>query len=241
MVAFEGYPGISWGDGLLIHDILIFALIVLLSIFAYTFHTCYPLFEKMVRGLISLKERQNLFDTPTRESIFFNVFMRFQALFLCAVIVFLLFCRFTGLQEPGVRQAMILLGIFLVLLILFYLLKRFLYYLFSSVFITKGKYKLWNTTYHTLFYFCGISLYLPVLWLILDRQHFAGALISLITIYVIFRAVTIYVKIRIFYDKNNGFLYLISYLCAQEMIPLLFLYESLTYLHNVIGSSILWQ
>ena len=226
---------------MLIHDILVFTLIVLLSVFAYAFHTCYPLLMKMIRGLISLKERQNLFDTPTRESVFFNVFMRFQSLFLSAILFFLLFCRITRIQEKDVRQAMSLVGIFLILLISLYLLKRLLYYLYSSVFIPKGKYKLWNTTYHTLFYFFGIFLYLPVLLLILDSKRFVIALILSVVLYILFRTVTIYVKIRIFFDKNNGFLFLITYLCAQEMIPLLFLYESLTYLHNIIGSSILWQ
>jgi hypothetical protein len=238
---FEGYTGISWGDGLLIHDILVCALIVLLTLFAYTFHTCYPLFEKMIRGLISLKERPNLFDAPTRKSVFFNVFMRFQTLFLGAVIFFMIFCRMTGIQEQSVRQALILLNVFLIMLFLLYLLKHFLYYIYSRVFTSQGKYHLWDTTYHTLFYFCGILFYLPVLWLFLDRERFVGALIFAGVIFVLFRITAIYAKIRIYFDKNNGFLYLILYLCAQEIVPLLFLYESLTYLHNVVESSFLWQ
>jgi len=231
---FEGFTWIDWGDGLLIYDILVFVLIILLSVFAYAFYTCYPLFAKMFRGLISLKERQNLFDSQTRESAFLNVFLGFQALFLSAVILFLVYLRIAKIQEQGVLQAMILLSKFLFILFLFYLLKRFLYYLYSSVFTTKGKHKLWNTTYHTLFYFYGILLYLPILWLTLDRERFFGALIFFFAIFSFFRIAAIYVKIRLFYDKNNGFLHLILYLCAQEIVPLLILYESLTYLRNVI-------
>ena len=240
-VDFERYTGIGWGESLLIHDILVCALIVLLSIFAYAFHTCYPLFEKMIRGVFAFKERQNLFDTPTRESVFFNMFMRFQALFLGSVMLFWVFCRITGIRELDVRQAFILLNVLLIILIFLYLLKRLLYYLYSCVFISKGKYRLWNTAYHTLFYLYGIFLYIPAWWLILDRERFMGALILSVIFYAIFRIATIYVIIRIFYDKNNGFLYLFFYLCAQEIVPLLFLYECLTYLHNVIESSILWQ
>jgi hypothetical protein len=236
-----GFEGISWGDGLLIHDILTFVLIVLISIFAYAFHTCYPLFEKMIHGIMSLKERQNLFDAQTRESVFFNVFMRFQALFLCAVICFLVFGHRGEHGVQGVSLAVTLFVVFFIMLILTYLLKRFLYYIYSNVFTTKGKYKLWNTTYHTLFYFFGILLYLPVLWLMLDRERYTGALILCILLFASFRLAAIYIKIRIIYDKNNGFLYLITYLCAQEIVPLLFLYESLIYLQNVIVSSNLWQ
>ena len=231
---FEDFTGINWGDGLLIYDILVFVLIMLLSIFAYAMHTCYPLFVKMFRGLISLKERQNLFDTQTRESAFLNVFLGFQAVFFSAVFLFLVYSRIAEIHEQSVQQAIILLTGFFLILLLFYFLKRFLYYLYSSVFTTKGKYKLWNTTYHTLFYFYGILLYLPILWLILDREHFFGALIFFFAIFAFFRITAIYVKIRLFYDKNNGYLHLILYLCAQEIVPLLFLYESLTYLRNVI-------
>jgi len=241
MSDFDGYTGIGWGESLLIHDILVCALIVLLSIFAYAFYTCYPLFEKMIHGVFAFKERQNLFDTPTRESVFFNIFMRFQALFLATVMLFWVFCRITGIQVRDIGQALILLNVLLIMLVCLYLLKRLLYYLYSSVFISKGKYKLLNTTYHTLLYLYGIFLYIPVWWLILDREHIMGALMLSAILFAIFRISAIYVTTRIFYDKNNGFLFLSLYLCAQEIVPLLFLYECLTYLHNVIESSILWQ
>jgi len=241
MEVFEGYTGIGWGDGLLIHDILMLAIIIQLSIFAYAFYTCYPLFEKMLRECISVKERQNLFDTPTQESVFFNLFMGFQTLFLCAVFFFIAFSRLANIQEQDVSQAFILLVILFGLLILFYVLKRFLYFIYSLVFIENSKYNLWKSTYHALFCLWGISLYFPVLWLMLDRQHITGALSLFIFVFILFRITAIYVKIRIFFYKNNGLLFLISYLCAQEFIPLLFLYESLTYLHHVIETSIVWQ
>ncbi|MDR0796250.1 MAG: DUF4271 domain-containing protein [Tannerella sp.] len=239
--SFEGFSGISLSEGQLIHDILLFAFIILLVIFALTFHNCQPQFNKMLRGLVSIKERQNLFDTPTQESVFFKVFMGFQALFLCAVIFFFFFCHLADIQEQTVQQALILLSVLFVLLALFYLLKRCLYFIYGCVFTEKTKFRLWNTTYHALLYSWGVLLYCPALWLLLDREHDSAALILFLFIFFIFRISAIYVKIRIFYSKNNGFLYLFLYLCAQEIIPLLFLYKSMTYLRDVIVTSILWQ
>ena len=241
MEVFEGYIGISKENGQLIYDILLLLLFVLLSIFSYTFRTCYPLFEKMIRGFFSVKERQSLFDTPRRESFFFNIFMGFQTLFLCTVFSFLVFCRFSEILEQTANQSAILLTIFFCILILFYIFKRFIYFIFGYVMLDKEKFKLWHTTYHTLFNLWGISLYLPVFWLMLDRERIAGSLIIFIFNFILFRLSVIYMKIRIFYNKNNGFLFLNLYLCAQEIIPLLFLYESLTYLYNVFKTSILWQ
>jgi hypothetical protein len=82
-------------------------------------------------------------------------------------------------------------------------------------------------------------LYLPVFWLILDRERYTGAAILSVSFFVLFGISVNYYKIRIYYDKNNGFLYLFLYLCALEIVPLLFFFESLTYLHKVIESSFL--
>jgi hypothetical protein len=87
----------------------------------------------------------------------------------------------------------------------------------------------------------GISLYLPVVWLILDHEHLTETLFLFALFYVLFRFTLIYMTVRIFYNKNTGILYLSSYLCAQEIIPLLFLYEGMNYLYNTIEVSALWH
>ena len=240
-VVFEGYTGISLGDEPLIYDLFLLVIIVLLSCFALVFRACYPLFVQMIRGVVTIKERRNLFDNPTQETFFFDMFMRFQTLLLCAFVFFQVFCRIAALPRQNVRQTLILLAVFFIILFMFYLLKRFLYYIYGRTFTETVKFSLWNTTWHTLFYLWGILLYFPVLWLMFDRERFVGALIVFVFTYILFRILVIYVLIRIFYHKNAGLLYLSLYLCAQEIVPLLFLYKSLTYLHNVIEASILWQ
>uniref|UniRef100_UPI003FEF4BAF DUF4271 domain-containing protein n=1 Tax=Parabacteroides distasonis TaxID=823 RepID=UPI003FEF4BAF len=51
----------------------------------------------------------------------------------------------------------------------------------------------------------------------------------------------IYKTIRIFHRKNSSFLYISLYLCGQEILPLVFLYEGIIYLYNFIESSTLWH
>lgn len=241
MDVFEGYTGIRWGSELLIHDFFLLIIIVLLALFALVFRSCYPLIEKMIRGFSAIKERQNLFDTPTKENVFFGGFMRFQTLFLCAVFFFLAYCRITErLYWVFLSDFTLLIGFFLIL-ILFYLLKQSLYFMYGRIMIGKDKYRLWKNNYHASFYFWGVSLYLPVLWLMFDPVHNTGIFILFVFTYILFRFYVIYLKIHIFYPKDAGLLYFSLYLCAQEFIPLLFLYESINYLHNIIEISILWQ
>jgi hypothetical protein len=241
MDVFEGYTGIRWENELLVHDVFLLLIIVLLALFAFIFHACYPLFEKMMRGFVSMKERQTLFDTPTKENFFFAGFMGFQTLFLCAVFFYLAYCHITERLPWVLFSDFIMLIVIFILLFLFYLLKQSLYFMYGRIAVGKEKYRLWQNNYHAAFYSWGIILYLPVLWLMFDHNHFTGILGLFVFSYIVFRFYVIYLKIRIFYHKYTGLLYFSLYLCAQEIVPLLFLYESLKYLHNVIETSILWQ
>jgi hypothetical protein len=116
-----------------------------------------------------------------------------------------------------------------------------LYYVYGHILSEKGEYRLWSASYDTISYIWEILLYIPVLWLIFDGQHLSGAVVFFLSVYILFRIAVIYITIRIFYHKKTGFLYLSLYLCAQEIIPLLFLYEGFKYLHNIIQMSTLWH
>jgi len=241
MDMFEGYTGIQWGIEHLIYDFFLLIIIVLLALFALVFRGCYPLFVKMIRGITSVKERQNLFDTPTKENFFFSCFMGFQTLFLCSVFFFLAYCRFTKSMHQVLRSDIILLSVIFMILFLFYLLRQSLYFMYGRTVSGNAKYRLWKNNYHETLFLWGTLLYLPVLWLMFDPIHLTGILILFVFSYILFRIYVIYIKIHIFYHKNTGLLYFCLYLCALEIVPLLFLYESLSYLQNVIETSVLWQ
>lgn len=66
MGTFEGYVGIRLWDGQLVDDVVFSLLFVLFMCFALVFRTNYRLFLKMMRDVVYVKERQNLFEV-TRE------------------------------------------------------------------------------------------------------------------------------------------------------------------------------
>ena len=238
---FEGYIGIRFGNEQLIRDILFSVVFLLLICFAFIFRSNLPLFMKTIRGFISIKERQNLFDATVKENLFFKSFLKFQTLLLCAIFFYLVYITFFQINDQTIISSFILLGVFFFILILFYLFKNFLYIFYGRVFCEKSRYKLWNTNYDTLSYLWGITLYLPVLWLMFNNNSLKTVSLLYLFSYTLYRISVIYITIRIFYNKNGGILFLTSYLCAQEIIPLLFLYEGLNYLQNVIETSTLWH
>ncbi|MDR3269370.1 MAG: DUF4271 domain-containing protein [Tannerella sp.] len=237
----EGYIGIRTGDEQFVYDTLFVLILLLLVSFGFVFRYHYSLFIKMLNDLFSMKERQNLFDAPVKKNLFFTGFLQFQTLFLCALFFFLVYSNYTGTQNPDFLAAGLMIAVFLCVIIVFYLLKQCLYALYGRVFGENGQYRFWSTKYHGLASLWGISLYLPVLWLTFDHTHLTEGLIFFAISYLIPRITLIYMTFRIFYNKNTGLLYLSSYLCAQEIIPLLFLYKGLIYLYNTIEASTLWH
>jgi hypothetical protein len=238
---FEGYIGIRVGDEQFVYDTLLILVILLLSLFGFVFRFHYPLFLKMLNELFSTRERQNLFVEPVKNNLFCMGFLNFQALFLCSLFFYLVFCNYTEIQDQHLLSIVGTIGVFFGIIYAFYLIKQCIYVLYGRVFSENGKYKLWSANYHILTYLWGILIYFPVFWLLFEPDRITEALVTFAACYVIFRITLIYMTIRIFYNKNTGLLYLSSYLCAQEIIPLLFLYEGLNYLYNAIEASTLWH
>ena len=98
MGTFEGYVGIRLWDGQLVDDVVFSLLFVLFMCFALVFRTNYRLFLKMMRDVVYVKERQNLFEVTRGSGWLFRNFMTFQALFLCSVWVFQPFARKYGID-----------------------------------------------------------------------------------------------------------------------------------------------
>ena len=78
----------------------------------------------MAKDLLSVKERDNLFDRPVRSDLFFRTFMKFQVLSLNALFLYLLAGRYTDLPADSLRSILLPLGLLFAAVSLFYLLKR---------------------------------------------------------------------------------------------------------------------
>jgi len=237
----DGYTGIRFGDGQLFYDIILLSVILLLFIFSIIFRYFHPLFIKMGKDLLSLKERQSMFDTNVKSRFFFKGFMQFHAIFLLTAFGFLAYCQYTAKQNYEIETTVAAFAIFFCIVYIYFIIKQLIYRIYGYCFSDANEYKLWATNYDTIFYIWDMALYLPVLWIIFDNKHVILIFIIFLSLYILFRIAVIYITIRIFYNKNTGFLHLSLYLCAQEIIPVLLLYEGLKYLHNIIHTSAIWH
>lgn len=242
MDVFEGYVGIRLWDGQLVDDVIFLLLLTLFVFFAAVFRLNFQLFVKMLKDAFLVKERQNLFDDVIGKSdFFFRNFMTFQALFLLSVALVAIGRIYGIVNYVEWKSILFIIGLLFCVLFLFYLFKQVCYFLLGQVFAESRKYKLWKTSYNAIMGVWGVSLYIPVLWLVFVGSHETIPIALFFFFYILCRFVIIYKTVRIFHKKSTGFLHINLYLCAQEILPLIFLYEGIIYLYNFIETSSLWH
>ena len=242
MNIFEGYVGIRLWDGQLVDDVIFSLLLFLLVVFSFVFRANFKLFVKMLKDAFLVKERQNLFDDVVGKNVFFfRNFMTFQALFLSSIALIAIGRIYGFVNYVEWQEVLSAIGTVFCVLFLFYQFKQCSYYLLGSVFADPNKYKLWKTNYNAIMGIWGVSLFVPVLWLVFVGTHVTIPITMFCLLYILCRFVIIYKTIRIFHKKSTGLLYISLYLCGQEILPLVFLYEGMVYLYNFIETSTLWH
>ena len=238
---FEGYIGLRLADGSYLNDVIPVILLIEISLFAAVFHSHAFLLRKMAKDLLSVKERDNLFDRPVKSDLFFRGFMKLQMLSLCALFFYLLAGHYYPMPTDDLRSVLLPLGLIFAAVGLYYLLKRIIYFLYGHAFDAGERYAMWDNRYQALTGIWGCTLYVPILWLFFDNRypHYVAA--AFLLLYALYRILLIYITIRIFYNRRTGILFLCSYLCAQEIIPLFLAYEGVRYTLQLTDISSLWH
>lgn len=241
MDVFEGYVGVRIWDDQLINDVIFSLLLALLIMFALVYRSNYRLFSKMIRDVFYLKERLSLFEVVGGNEFVFRNFMIFQSLFLSTLSIFAIGRIYQLFNYSSVESNLLLIGAIFLCVILFYFFRQFFYGLIGFVFAEPDKQKFWKTNYYAITGFWGVLLYIPVCWLVFIGKYMEVPLVLFVILYILYRFWLIYKSIRIFHVRNVGFLYIFLYLCAQEILPLIFIYKGMIYLYNFIERSAIWH
>lgn len=240
-LSFEGYTGLLLRNHTAANDVILVIMLVLLSAFAWFFRKNVPLFGKMISNITAGEQRQSIFETTERDSFFFNTFMTFQALLLYSISLFCIAVRYNYIENPSVATTCFTISALFLILLVFFFFKKGIYAIFGYIFLEKSAYKMMFTNYQALFCSWSILLYMPILWMLLIKQLLLAPVILMIICHLAFRIGFILRFIYIFFNKNTSFLFLSLYLCGQEIIPLVFLYEGLTYIYKMIETNNIWQ
>jgi hypothetical protein len=233
MQGFEGYAGTRLWEGQMVNDLIFSLLLALLIVFALIFHVNYRLFAKMIRDVFHIKDRLSLFEDIDGNETVFHSFMVFQALFLCSLTFFISGRAYGYISDyPTISSNLQIIALIFIVLLSFYLFKQLMNGLLGMVFADAEQYKTWRIGYSASISSWGVLLYVPVLWMAFIGTQLGIPVFMFAVLFLLWRLVIIYKTIRIFNIKNAGLINIILYLCGQEILPLIFLYEGIIYLYN---------
>ena len=240
-VEFEGITDIHLHYITFSNDIMIVIVLLLLSAFAWIFRLNIPLFGKMINNISAGAQRQSIFETTENDSFLLTAFMSFQTLLLLSIFLLTCTVKYQFIAHIDIATTLLYTGILLAVFLVFFFFKRVVYFLFGAIFIEQSAHNMMIINLQSLFHIWGVSLYIPVLWILLFDTHLW---LPIIVLFISFLAYKITLALRIidvFFNKNTGLLFLSLYLCAQEIVPLVFLYEGLVYIYNMIEVNNTWQ
>jgi hypothetical protein len=116
----------------------------------------------------------------------------------------------------------------------YFIVKTLLYETVSWVFFDSKKNEQWEKT--TLFlYSCEGAAFFPIVMLMVYFSFsVSAALICTFIIIIFVKILAFYKTFSIFFVRNGNLLQIFLYFCALEMMPLLILWGTLTYIGNIL-------
>lgn len=241
MDTIEGYAGIPVWEGQWIGDVTLSLLLLLFVCFAFVFHHNCHLFIRMVKDILGIRKRLSLFEEAKGDDTSFYRFMITQSLFLCSLFIFVFGCKAQSFAIRNVWEIPVFLVLIFGITSLYYQCRKFLNYVVVLVFVKQENYELWQAGYKAIISSWGVLLYIPVGWLALWNGEIIYPFLSFVSLYILSRLAVIYKIMKIFSIKKSDYLYLLLYLCAQELMPFFLIIIGIDYLYNFIEMTIIWS
>ena len=243
MDAIEGYTGIRIWLNQPMDDAVFLLLVTVFTIFAIAFRANLLHFFRMLKDVRNIRERDNILDPqPCTHSIFYHNYLLFQAFLLCGIAVFA-YTRAEGMiVYRNLMDVLFVVACYLVLFFVYFQIKQAAYMLLALIFISdQEEYHLWKTDCNAIMGLWGITLYVPVYWMVLANGYLIIPAILFAVLFFMCRLAIVYNGLRIFWKGKFGFIYICLYLCALEILPLMYLYKGMILLCNFIETNTLWH
>ena len=194
----------------------------------------------MLESLFRRKERQSKFFTLVHNELGVKLLLCLQTVVLSSISIYYTFHYFTGFSIDSANQLFLFLATVSLAVLIYFLYKFLMSTLIGNVFFQKEQVQLWNESFFSIISLSGLVLLIPTLLLFFLPQTFLFCFSFLVLYFLFVVALMTYKVYTIFFARKSLLLYFILYLCAQEILPLYFLYKVLVYLFNTMQTGILW-
>lgn len=207
-------------------------LIALFLLVAFNFRHYTTFIKTFTHNLFSIRTRANAFDehNTLRET---RVTMSLIML-TCMSEGILMYAFLNSSYDIDDRiSAFYGIGILTLLSAVYYLWQLAVYHTVGYTFVGPLKSSQWLKGFNASQCLIGIPLIVPALAVIFYPNMAATLIIIAAILYVMARMIFIFKGFRIFYNKSYTLIYFILYLCALEIIPVIFFYKTSLFLTTI--------
>lgn len=225
----EGNPlpiSLDRSDG--IFALLLFCFLLL----AHVYNGGVSFFRESIKLVFSASKSEKLEAQATTKEMFYSYFLVFLAVLLISISLYEALERVMPTAETE-KRPFVTIGMFIVLILVFILLKLMFNNLIGYVFDIPKKLKVWNRSYLVLLSILGLLCFLPTLMLVYS-SHWHSIIIGFVLVLFLIVQLILFLRIIVFFiERRFNFLYLIAYLCTIEILPYVFLGIGLVYLYRI--------
>lgn len=232
-VAVSGFEGTPIAYNLKSDDGITAVLLLCFFLTSYVLLRGKKYLLQQLKDFTHTKERSSIFAASTAADF------RYGLLLLLQTCVLLGICFFDYFHDNNPRlfticPTYIILTVYIVVCVIYYLLKWGIYSFLSWIFVDKIKATLWLESYLMLLYYFGFFLF-PLVLLMVYFDLSANILIPIgIGLVIFIKLLMFYKCFKLFFSHLYGLLGLIVYFCALEIMPCFVLYEALVQINNVL-------
>ena len=187
------------------------------------------IFQSIVDELFAVKQRKSIFYELTTNEWYGKLLLCLQTCILIAIFLYKVFTNNSSIALNTSVEVLTFIGKLTFILCFFLFVKWVAYYLVGLVFFDKSAVKIWINNFFSIVAFSGIIIFIPVLlhFYVDSIGHFC--FVFIIIYFLSFEAFIMYKSFVLFFYKPSRLLNLFLYLCAQEIIPLFFLWKIIGY------------
>lgn len=187
----------------------------------------------------------SLFKTNRRNSIFDDTTIN-ETQMRIALLTLTFFTEgvalYYGMLQPAITEQAAVFPLILSCMLLcciYYLLQRGIYALLGNTFADTTRAALFNESFVSVHLIIGLFFTPAVLTMIFLPEYAYNALWACILLYAAARIIIVIMGIRIFLPRNFEILYIILYLCALEIAPLLVMGKAIPIIYRFVELNLL--
>ncbi len=213
--------------------ILLLSLLVFMGV-ALTFRKGAKFFTHILDNIFKTKERNSIFDDTTINETQLRVSLIALTVFTEGIVLYSLLPQL----PPAIAPSFVVLA-YSLLCLLYYWVQRGVYSMLGNIFSEHSRAEKFDESFVSINLLLGLLLSPAALLIIFVPATRFIAIYICIFFYILARLTIIYKGIRIFSPRIFGWLYIILYLCALEIAPLLLMRKAISVIYQFVEFNLL--